>query len=327
MDGFINLNKPAHWTSHDCVARVRRLLNTKKVGHGGTLDPLATGVLPLAVGRATRLLQYLPASKSYRAIIRFGVTTTTDDLAGEVLTHCNAAHLQLSDIEALLPQFIGTLSQTPPMYSAIQVQGKRLYDLARQGKTVDVPVRQIVVHQLTPVEWRPKKQPELAVEVDCGPGTYIRSLARDLGEALGTGATLAQLTRTHSSGFNLSDSLTLEALEQAIATESFTPNAVGKAVEQLEAIALSPPLARRWCQGQKLALTESGIIGLSDNQRFIQVPSPPWQPLRILNGVTQDFLGIGEIRALPKISDEGTALKELSNILAAKMVFWETNSD
>ena len=219
MDGFINLYKPATWTSHDCVARVRRLLNTRKVGHGGTLDPLATGVLPLAIGRATRLLQYLPASKSYRAVIRLGMTTTTDDLEGEVLTQRSAAHLRLSDVEAVLPQFVGTLSQTPPMYSAIQVQGKRLYDLARQGKTVDVPTRQIVVHQLTPIEWcsdqseqRPEQQPELTLEVDCGPGTYIRSLARDLGEALGTGATLAELTRTHSSGFSLADSLTLEVL-------------------------------------------------------------------------------------------------------------------
>ncbi|MGB3297287.1 MAG: tRNA pseudouridine(55) synthase TruB [Phormidesmis sp.] len=327
MDGFINLNKPAHWTSHDCVARVRRLLNTKKVGHGGTLDPLAIGVLPLAVGRATRLLQYLPASKSYRAIIRFGMTTVTDDLEGEVLTQRDAAHLQLSDIEALLPQFVGTLSQTPPMYSAIQVQGKRLYDLARQGKTVDVPVRQVVVHQLTPVEWRSGKQPELAVEIECGPGTYIRSLARDLGEALGSGATLAQLTRTHSSGFNLLNSLTLAALEQAIAAESFVPDAAGKAVEHLRAIALSPPLARRWCQGQKLALTEPGISGLSDRQRLTQISAPPWQPLRILNDATKDFLGIGEIRALPKISDEGTALKDLSNVLAAKMVFWKADGE
>ena len=325
MDGFINLNKPATWTSHDCVARVRRLLNTRKVGHGGTLDPLATGVLPIAVGRATRLLQYLSASKSYRAVIRFGITTTTDDLEGEVLTQCSAAHLQLSDVEAVLPQFVGTLSQTPPMYSAIQVGGKRLYDLARQGKTVDVPTRQIVVHQLTLVDWcpskQPEQQPELTLEVDCGPGTYIRSLARDLGETLGTGATLTQLTRTHSSGFGLSDSMTLEGLAQVIAAETFTPYPAGEAVVHLAAIALSPSLARRWCMGQRLALTEPGITG------------PKNQPLRIINAVTREFLGIGEIKAMPKSpknseattsnegSDEGTALTELSDVLAPKMVF------
>ena len=325
MDGFINLNKPATWTSHDCVARVRRLLNTRKVGHSGTLDPLATGVLPIAVGRATRLLQYLSASKSYRAVIRFGVTTTTDDLEGEVLTHRSVTHLQLSDIEAVLPQFVGTLSQTPPMYSAIQVQGKRLYDLARQGKTVDVPTRQITVHQLTLVDWcsdkQPKQQPELTLDVDCGPGTYIRSLARDLGEALGTGATLAQLTRTHSNGFGLSDSMTLEALAQAIAADTFMLYPAGKTVVHLAAIALSPPLAHRWCMGQRLALTEPGVTG------------PKNQPLRIINAVTREFLGIGEIRAMPnspkdreatasnEASDEGTALTDLSDVLAPKMVF------
>lgn len=326
MDGFINLNKPATWTSHDCVARVRRLLDTQKVGHGGTLDPLATGVLPIAVGRATRLLQYLPASKSYRALIRFGVTTTTDDLEGEVLTQCSAAHLQLSNVEAVLPQFVGNLSQTPPMYSAIQVGGKRLYDLARQGKTVEVPTRQITVHQLTPVEWcpgqGPEQQPELALEVDCGPGTYIRSLARDLGEAVGTGATLAQLTRTHSNGFSLSDSMTLEELAQAIAEETFMPYPAGKAVVHLAAIALSPSLARRWCMGQRLARSEPGIIEPGKIE-------PKNQPLRIINAVTREFLGIGEIRAVPKnlkdseaiLSDAGTALTDLSDILAPKMVF------
>ena len=128
IHGFINLYKPLSWTSHDCVARVRRVLNTKKVGHGGTLDPLATGVLPLAVGRATRLLQYLPEGKAYRATVRFGVTTSTDDLEGDIVQQKPAAHLTQLAIETVLPKFIGTLNQVPPMYSAIQVEGKRLYD-------------------------------------------------------------------------------------------------------------------------------------------------------------------------------------------------------
>lgn len=331
--GFINLNKPIDWTSHDCVARVRRLLNTKKVGHGGTLDPLATGVLPIAVGRATRLLPYLPTRKAYRARIRFGMTTTTDDLEGDVLTQHGAQQLQRGDVEALLPQFVGTLSQTPPMYSAIQVQGKRLYDLARQGKAVEVPTRQVVVRKLTPVEWCAGSLAELAelerselpelremvVDIDCGPGTYIRSLARDIGEALGTGATLAELARTHSNGFELADSITLEALEQAIAEGTFAPHPVGEAMQHLCAIALSPPLARRWCMGQKLALTEAGMTGLSEVLE--QSPSEPLQPLRIIDAATGEFLGIGEVRAVPQIADDGTVLEALSNILAAKMVF------
>ncbi|MEO0491687.1 MAG: tRNA pseudouridine(55) synthase TruB, partial [Cyanobacteria bacterium J06659_2] len=129
--GFLNLNKPLGWTSHDCVARLRRLLNMKKIGHAGTLDPLATGVLPIAVGRATRLLQYLPKQKAYRATIRFGITTTTDDLEGDILTQQPATQLTRQQVEAVLGQFVGMIRQKPPMYSAIQVKGKRLYELAR----------------------------------------------------------------------------------------------------------------------------------------------------------------------------------------------------
>ncbi len=315
LSGFINLNKPIDWTSHDCVARVRRLLNSKKVGHGGTLDPLASGVLPIAIGRATRLLPYLPARKAYRARIRFGVTTTTDDLEGEVLTQRDAQQLQRSEVEAILPQFVGTLSQTPPMYSAIQVQGKRLYDLARQGKTVEVPKRQVIVRQLTPQSWCAGPQPELVVDIDCGPGTYIRSLARDIGEQLGTGATLAELVRTHSNGFDLAQSMTLEALAEAIAQNAFAPHPVGEAVQHLKAIALPPDLARRWCMGQKLALSEPGLA-------FCREASHPLeQPLRILEATTGYFLGIGEFRAVPNLDEGDLERAATSQILAAKMVF------
>jgi len=312
------------------VARVRRLLNTKKVGHGGTLDPLATGVLPIAVGRATRLLQYLPARKAYQAVIRFGITTSTDDLEGEVLTTCDARHLQPADVEAMLPDFIGTINQTPPMYSAVQIDGQRLYDLARRGKKVEIPTRQVVINQLAVLGWDAARSPhdpsdlvlpELVLSIDCGPGTYIRSLARDMGERLGTGATLAQLSRTASSGFDISGSISLEALEQSLAEETFMPHEVGNAVRQLAAIALPPDLAHRWCMGQKLSLTEAGIVGLSPQQKTTCEPSPPWHPLRVLAADTEKFLGIGEIRTLPKVAEDGSILEELGNVLAPKMVF------
>ena len=339
INGFINLNKPATWTSHDCVARVRRLLQTKKVGHGGTLDPLATGVLPIAVGRATRLLQYLPEHKAYRAVIRFGVTTTTDDLEGEVAAEKPAAHLQRSDVEAVLPRFIGTLNQTPPMYSAIQVDGKRLYDLARRGKAVEVPTRQVTIDRLMPREWQSAQHPELTVDVDCGAGTYIRSLARDIGVAVGTGATLAQLTRTHSSGFNLSGSVTLEGLEAAIAQKTFEPCVAAGAVLHLQAIALAPTLSLRWRMGQKIALTEAGIEGLTEAQRFTNFQVAPElvpDPVRVMDASTEDFLGIGEIRSVPTITsapaitsaiadgattDTSERSPTVGNILAPKMVF------
>lgn len=325
--GFINLNKPLSWTSHDCVARLRGLLHTRKVGHGGTLDPLATGVLPVAVGKATRLLQYLPTGKTYQAVIRFGVTTTTDDLEGDVLTQQSAAHLQLPAVAAVLPQFVGTQMQTPPLYSAIQVQGKRLYDLARQGKSADVPARQITIHQLTSQDWHTGEQPELTVMVNCGPGTYIRSLARDLGAAVGTGATLAGLVRTHSNGFDLAESMTLTELETAIAQATFMPLPVEKAVRHLAAIALPPELARRWRMGQKLALSQIRDSGV----QLEQLPKSPGSPFQVIDAATTDFLGMGEIRLVPPLAVSSEVAPptaqsvsepvSLSPILVAKMVF------
>ena len=289
INGFINLYKPLDWTSHDCVAKLRRLLNTKKVGHGGTLDPKATGVLPVAVGRATKLLQYLPADKSYRAVFRFGVTTTTDDLEGEIVTQRSAAKLTLEAIEEVLPQFLGEIAQTPPIYSAIQVDGKRLYQLARQGKSIEVPSRQVTVHKLESQHWQPGEQPELTIGIDCGAGTYIRSLARDLGEAVGAGATLAGLVRTRSSGFELADSLTIEDLEQKLQENNFEPVAAEKAMRHLSAIALPRDLARRWRMGQKLVISDrmQGIGAIAWTS--------PSAPLRILDGQTQAFLGIGTV--------------------------------
>lgn len=330
FSGFVNLNKPKGWSSHDCVARLRRLLNTKKIGHSGTLDPLATGVLPIAVGRATRLIQYLPSGKAYRATVRFGVTTSTDDLEGDVLTRNSAEHLRAHDVEALLPQFIGTLSQTPPMFSAVQVDGKRLYDLARKGKQIEVPSREVEIRSLSIAAWREGDAPEMVLDVECGPGTYIRSLARDIGAAVGTGATLAGLERTQSNGFEIGESLTLERIEQAIAAQesTFRLSSAAEAVQHLDAIALTSPLAKRWCMGQKLALNEPGISfeGVSfenSDLREAEMESVDLEtaiaqmqtPFRILCDRT--FLGIGEAR----LSDYGETADTKHAILVPKMVF------
>ncbi len=295
MDGFLNLNKPSQVTSHDCVAAVRRLLGTRKVGHGGTLDPLAEGVLPLAVGRATRLLPYLAADKAYRAVIRFGLTTTTDDLEGEVLSHCLATDLTLATVQAALPEFVGTLAQIPPAFSAIQVEGKRLYDLARRGQVVTPPPRTVVIHGLTVEGWQAGDYPELTLDVDCGPGTYIRALARDLGQQVGTGATLAHLTRTRSNGFTLETSLTLDQVKQQIEAQTFHLQAPEAALAYLPPLALEADLARRWQQGQKFAPP---------------ISLDPHQPYRILSAEGSDFLGIGQAE-----------LREGEPILKAKMVF------
>ncbi len=279
MQGFLNLNKPAGWTSHDCVAKVRRLLKLKRVGHAGTLDPAATGVLPLALGRATRLLQFLPSDKAYHATIRFGLTTTTDDLEGEILSSEAVAELRLEQIQAIFPQFRGKIEQVPPRYSAIHVQGKRLYDLARQGETVEIPKRTVEVFNLETLDWHPGEYPELKVAIACGSGTYIRSIARDIGEILSTGATLAALIRTQSSGFCLDESLTLETLETQIQQDSFQPISPSIPLQHLSAITLSAPEAQRWCQGQRIPVSVQQLNN---------------SPLRVYHPEGQ-FLGIGQL--------------------------------
>jgi tRNA pseudouridine55 synthase len=278
MLGFLNLNKPAGLTSHDCVARVRRLLRLKRVGHAGTLDPAATGVLPIALGKATRLIQFLPSQKAYHATIQFGVTTTTDDLEGETLTAHSVPDLSLETVKAILPQFIGKIQQIPPRYSAIQVQGKRLYDLARKGEEIEVPVRTVEVFNIEILAWHPGEFPTLEVSIDCGAGTYIRSIARDWGEQLNVGGTLASLIRTKSSGFDLNNSLTLEELEAQIQHQTFQPLDPSIGLQHLAKIHLSSEEAKRWCQGQ-----------------FIPIPTEVFDQntIRVYQQNNQ-FLGIGK---------------------------------
>ncbi|NEO84306.1 MAG: tRNA pseudouridine(55) synthase TruB [Spirulina sp. SIO3F2] len=279
MFGFLNLNKPAGWTSHDCVAKLRRLCRQKRVGHGGTLDPAATGVLPIALGTATRLLQYLPTFKQYQARIRFGVQTTTDDLEGEVVTTQNAEHLTLATVENVIPQFIGNIEQVPPAHSAIQRDGKRLYELARAGVAVDIPTRQVEVMGIRILSWQAGAQPELTVEIDCGSGTYIRAIARDLGTKLGVGGTLANLIRTQSCGLSLATSLTLAEIQVQMEHNRLTLIPPEHLLNHLTRIELDLAAAQRWCQGQKLT-----VLALQCRQGdYLQVHQA--------NG---PFLGIGQ---------------------------------
>jgi len=281
VQGFLNLNKPFGITSHDCVAKVRRLLRQKKVGHGGTLDPAATGVLPIALGKATRLLQYLPEDKAYRATIKLGITTTTDDLQGEVIAEKSVDRLTLYEVKLTLEKFQGTIQQIPPNYSAIQVQGKRLYDLARAGENITVAPRPVEIYHIEILDWRDGEFPELDLEITCGPGTYIRSIARDLGIALQTGGTLAALTRTASCGLKLTESLTFTDLETQIKQGTFAPISPETVLSHIETITLTEKEARRWCQGQRLVLTEN-------------LPKHSFGKKRV-NQENGKFLGIGEI--------------------------------
>ena len=286
MQGFLNLNKPAGWTSHDCVAKVRRLLRLKRVGHGGTLDPAATGVLPIALGKATRLLQYMQQDKAYKATVRLGVRTTTDDLEGEVIATQSAAGLTLELVKGFLKQFEGTIQQVPPMYSAIHIKGKRLYDLARAGEVVEVPERTVEVETIEVLDWRGGEFPEIDLAIACGPGTYIRSIARDLGDALETGGVLAALTRTRSSGFDLADSLTLEELTQQLEQSLFQPVSPSVALGHLASVTLSADQARRWCLGQRI----SG----DDTLAKISTLENSTSPVQVYHE-DGSFLGIGKV--------------------------------
>lgn len=216
--GFLNIDKPAGMTSHDVVHRVRHGLKVKKAGHAGTLDPMATGVLVMGIGPATRLNEYAMAStKGYRARLRFGVTTDTYDAEGETIQQRDASHLTREAVESALSAFRGDLMQVPPMYSAIKQGGKKLYELAREGESVERPPRPVTISTLSLVEWSAYDpvRPECVLDVRCSAGTYIRSLAYDLGEALNVGAHLTALRRTESGDFHAEQAVPLDVLLSA----------------------------------------------------------------------------------------------------------------
>jgi len=206
------LDKPPGLTSHACVARVRRRYQLKRVGHGGTLDPAVTGVLPIALGSATRLLPYLPGAKAYRGVIQLGLRTGTNDLSGEVLERSAVPDLDLLQLNACLESFRGPIQQRPPQVSAVHVAGERAHVRVRRGETLELKARAVTIHRLELLRWDPEHH-RLELEVSCSAGTYIRALARDLGDRLGCGGALATLRRTEALGFGLTGSVDLERLE------------------------------------------------------------------------------------------------------------------
>ncbi len=219
MDGILVIAKPAGPTSHDVVALVRRLAETHRVGHGGTLDPFATGVLPIFLGRATRLVEYhLGDAKSYRATICFGAASTTDDRDGE-LTPVDTPAPDRATVEAALLAMLGPVLQTPPAFSAIKLGGRRAYAMARAGETPTLAPRSVTIHRLDLVDWdgADPARPVAVVEVDCSAGTYVRAIARDLGMAVGNAAYLGALVRTASGGFRLDAARPLDEVRAAAA--------------------------------------------------------------------------------------------------------------
>jgi tRNA pseudouridine55 synthase len=210
VDGFLLVDKPSGWTSHDVVARTRRLAGQRRIGHAGTLDPMATGLLVLALGSATRLIEYLPGEKAYRGEVALGARTDTDDATGKVLEQRAAPALSQADLASLGARFTGPLEQVPPAYSAVQVRGERSYVVARRGGRLALAARPIAVYRLELAIARPGV---LEIAIECSAGTYVRALARDIGEALGCGAHLLSLRRTRSGRFGLEDAWTLDDLQ------------------------------------------------------------------------------------------------------------------
>lgn len=267
MDGVLIIDKPAGLTSHDVVARVRRILEERRIGHTGTLDPFATGVLVVLVGRATRLAQFLSgAKKEYEASFRLGFATDTGDLGGKPLTPVPEKQRLWSraEIEAALANLRGNIEQVPPMYSAKKRDGKRLYELARRGEAVERQPERITIHSFevvgnvdAPCSPNPDGTTDIRVRVVCSAGTYVRTLAEDFGKQLGVGAHVIELRRTGAGNFALKDAVTLEQLEEAVHLGSLneilmTPDA---AVAFLPSISIPALQVRHTQQGQPLKLT------------------------------------------------------------------------
>lgn len=218
MDGIVIVDKPQDWTSQDVTARLRRVFNTRRIGHGGTLDPMATGVLPVFVGRATRGVEFFEhAEKTYEAVLRLGLTTDTEDVTGTVLTEAPVSATD-EQIAETLEAFRGNIMQVPPMYSALKVNGQKLCDLARKGKTVERQPRPITIHELTLLE---RGENTLHLRVRCSKGTYIRTLCKDIGEALGCGGCMERLRRVQAGEYTITEAVPLQELLDTAEPEKY----------------------------------------------------------------------------------------------------------
>ncbi len=285
-DGLLVVDKPKGLTSHDVVARVRRLAGTRKVGHAGTLDPMATGVLVVGLGRATRLLGHLAATdKEYTATIRLGESTLTDDAEGEVVTRADASATVDADVLAAIGDLTGDLEQVPSSVSAVKVDGERAYRRVREGETVQLRPRRVTVSRFDVLQTR-RPTPELLdvdVVVQCSTGTYVRALARDLGAALGTGGHLTALRRTRVGGFDLGSAHTLDALAESFSVLGLD-DSIAAAFPRRD---LSAEEAVDVSHGRPLPLhEEAGPTGAFDpDGHVVALMAPDGEQLRVLVGL------------------------------------------
>lgn len=296
ISGWINFDKPHDMTSAHAVAIIKRLTDAQKVGHGGTLDPLATGVLPIALGEATKLVPFLmDRPKTYAFTVDWGEERDTDDLEGEVIKTSDSRPMG-EQIDALLPEFIGVVDQVPPIFSAIKIDGERAYDLARAGKEVNIPARPVEIFSFTREEDDKGPQERSRFVVHCGKGTYVRSLARDLGRKLGCYGHISALSRTAVGGLQLEDAISLEVLKElshkaAALDDVLRPMAA--ALDDIPALAVTVDEARRIREGQSIMHmgVPNGLLVLKfqgDAVAMAEVEAGRIHPLRVFNTKTKD---------------------------------------
>ena len=250
MNGIVIVDKPQGWTSQDVTARLRRVFNTRRIGHGGTLDPMATGVLPVFVGRATRGVEFFEhAEKTYEAVIRFGIMTDTEDITGTVL-ETREVHISEKDFLGILPQFRGKIQQIPPMYSALKVNGQKLYDLARKGQEVERKPRGIEIFELACLEFSGETA---RIRVRCSKGTYIRTLCKDMGQALGCGGCMEALRRVSAGEYTIAEAVPLQELLDTQEPEKYL-RGVDSMFRNYAAVTLTPKQETRCRNGNSFSL-------------------------------------------------------------------------
>ncbi len=300
LNGWLIIDKPYEMGSTNVVSKLKWLLHPKKIGHAGTLDPLATGVLPIALGKATKTIPFvMDGQKTYRFTVKWGEQTATDDIEGEVTASSNKRPT-LAQIKAVLPDFIGDVVQTPPAYSAIKIDGKRAYDLARQGQTVEMPARRVHIEDLRIVGENlneSTEQNETTFEVDCGKGTYVRTIAHDMGQKLGCFGHVVMLRRTKCGPFSLKDTILLANLEKNdYNTNALSIIPVSTALGDISVLAVNREQAIRILHGQTLSMRDfepnmtkgllpDEVIGLKYQDQVIalsKIERGGFKPFRIL---------------------------------------------
>ncbi len=282
MNGVLVLNKPKGLTSHDCVFKIRKILKTKKVGHTGTLDPEVTGVLPICIGNATKLVEFLTAEKkTYIADITIGFSTTTEDQTGETVEKNEISEvIKVANIQDVLTKLTGEIKQTPPMYSAVKVNGKKLYEYARAGVEVERPTRTVTIHEIKLLQaeelYEPQDTITFTIQVTCSKGTYVRTLAVAIGELLGYPAHMSKLQRTASGKFSLEESITLEKLQQL--SEENRVNEIlipmENALSGLPTLEINDTLAEKVLNGALLPLPEipfDELLAVMHNHKCIAI--------------------------------------------------------